>query len=116
MANIIPFKAVRPTRDKVSLIAARSYDDYSKKERNARMRVNPYSFLHILNPGYKYHKKLSGDRRYKLVRNRYQEFKEDRIFIQDDLPSYYIYKIDIIPVNSRHTGSIRTPKTDNIAD
>lgn len=93
MANIIPFKAVRPTRDKVSLIAARSYDDYSKKERNSRMRVNPYSFLHVLNPGYKYHKKLSGERRYKLVRNRYLEFKEDGIFMQDEKPSYYIYKI-----------------------
>ncbi|MFT4697186.1 MAG: hypothetical protein ACI9SJ_000302 [Flavobacteriaceae bacterium] len=93
MANIIPFKAVRPTRDKVSLIASRSYDSYSKKERNSRMRVNPYSFLHVLNPGYKYHKKLSGERRYKLVRNRYQEFKEEDIFIQDDLPSFYIYKI-----------------------
>ncbi|MBV1923006.1 MAG: DUF1015 domain-containing protein, partial [Flavobacteriaceae bacterium] len=93
MANIIPFKAVRPTRDKVSLIAARSYDDYSKKERNSRMRVNPYSFLHVLNPGYKYHKKLSGERRYKLVRNRYLEFKEDGIFMQDEKPSFYIYKI-----------------------
>lgn len=93
MANIIPFKAVRPTRDKVSLIAARSYDDYSKKERNSRMKVNPYSFLHVLNPGYKYQKKLSGERRYKLVRNRYQEFKEDRIFMQEEKPSFYIYKI-----------------------
>ncbi len=93
MATIIPFKAVRPTRDKVSLIAARSYDDYTSKERNARLRDNPYSFLHIVNPGYKYQKKISGERRYALVRNRYQEFKEDGIFMQDTKPSYYVYKI-----------------------
>jgi len=93
MATIIPFKAVRPTRDKVSLIAARSYDDYSPKERNARLRDNPFSFLHIINPGYKYHKEISGERRYTLVRNRYQEFKEEGIFIQDSKPSFYIYKI-----------------------
>ena len=93
MADIIPFKAVRPTRDKVSLIAARSYEDYSVKERNSRLRDNPFSFLHVLNPGYKYQKRMSGKKRYTSVRNRYQEFKEDGIFIQDEKPCFYIYKI-----------------------
>ena len=92
MATIIPFKAVRPTRDKVGLIASRSYDDYSLKERNARLRDNPFSFLHILNPGFRYRKQISGERRYSLVRNRYMEFKEDGIFIQDNKPCYYFYK------------------------
>ncbi len=60
MAKIIPFKAVRPTRDKVGLIASRSYEDYSTKEKNARLRDNPFSFLHIVNPGYKYQKRITG--------------------------------------------------------
>lgn len=93
MLRILPFKAVRPTRDKVSLIAARSYGSYTEQEREARLRDNPFSFLHIVNPGYKYHKKLTGTDRYSLVRNRYQEFKEDGIFIQESLPCYYVYKI-----------------------
>jgi len=93
MAKIIPFKAVRPTRDKVSLIAARSYDSYSPEQVESRLRDNPFSFLHIINPGYKYHKKTSGEQRYALVRNRYLEFKEDEIFIQDEKPSFYIYRI-----------------------
>jgi uncharacterized protein (DUF1015 family) len=93
MPKILPFKAVRPTRDKVSLIASRAYDSYTREEREARLRDNPFSFLHIVNPGYKYHKVISGKKRYKLVRNRYQEFKEDGIFIQDENPNYYIYKI-----------------------
>ncbi len=93
MAKIIPFKAVRPTRDKVGLIASRSYEDYSKKEKNARLRDNPFSFLHIVNPGYKYQKRITGERRYTLVRNRYREFKEDKVFMQDENPSYYFYKI-----------------------
>lgn len=93
MAKIIPFKAIRPTRDKVSLLAARSYDSYSPEERESRLRDNPFSFLHIVNPGYKYHREIAGEQRYKLVRNRYQEFKEEGIFIQDSKPSYYIYKI-----------------------
>tara|TARA_R110000787_G_scaffold60220_1_gene136514 strand:- start:5153 stop:6391 length:1239 start_codon:yes stop_codon:yes gene_type:complete len=93
MAKIIPFKAVRPTRDKVGLIASRSYDDYSTKKKNARLRDNPFSFLHIVNPGYKYQKTITGERRYTLVRNRYREFKEDGIFIQDEKPNFYFYKI-----------------------
>jgi len=93
LARIIPFKAVRPTRDKVSLVASRSYQTYTQAEREARLDYNPFSFLHIVNPGYKYHLELKGEDRYKLVRNRYLEFKEDDIFVQDELPSFYVYKI-----------------------
>ncbi len=93
MAKIHPFKAVRPTRDKVPLVATRSYQSYTPFERDSRMDYNPYSFLHIVNPGYKYHKEISGEERYKLVRNRYLEFKEEEIFMQDSSPCYYIYKI-----------------------
>ena len=84
---------MRPTRDKVSLLAARSYDSYTAMQVESRLRDNPFSFLHIVNPSYKYQKEISGEERYGLVRNRYQEFKEDGIFMQDDKPSFYIYKI-----------------------
>ncbi|SDS53014.1 Uncharacterized conserved protein, DUF1015 family [Formosa sp. Hel1_31_208] len=93
MAKVIPFKAVRPTRAVVGLVAARPYQSYTIYERESRMDYNPYSFLHIVNPGYKYDKVITGDERYKLVKNRYLEFKEDGVFIQDDKPSYYVYKI-----------------------
>ncbi|RKE95099.1 DUF1015 domain-containing protein [Ichthyenterobacterium magnum] len=93
MAKIIPFKAVRPTRDKVSLVASRSYQTYTQAEREARLDYNPFSFLHIVNPGYKYAREITGTERYSLVKNRYLEFKEDNVFVQDDVPSYYVYKI-----------------------
>lgn len=93
MAKVHPFKAVRPTRDKVGLIASRAYQSYTLAEREARLNNNPFSFLHIVNPGYKYQKEISGVERYKLVKSRYEEYKEEGIFIQDTTPSYYIYKI-----------------------
>jgi uncharacterized protein (DUF1015 family) len=93
MAKIIPFKAVRPTRDKISLVASRSYQSYTQDELEARLDYNPYSFLHIVNPGYKYQQDITGKERYTLVKNRYLEFKEDGVFIQDNTPAYYIYKI-----------------------
>lgn len=94
MAKVFPFRAVRPTRDKVNLIAARPYDSYTPEERASRLRDNPYSFLHIVNPGYKYQKENTTEQeRYTLVRNRFLEFKEEAYFIQDKKDSFYIYKI-----------------------
>lgn len=93
MAHIIPFKAVRPTRDKVSLVASRSYQSYTKEQVESRLRDNPFSFLHIINPGYRFAKDVVGKARYALVKNRYLEFKEDGIFIEDEKPTYYVYRI-----------------------
>lgn len=93
MAKIVPFKAVRPTRAIVGLVASRSYQSYTIEEREARMDYNPFTFLHIVNPGYKYDQVITGTERYELVRNRYLEFKEDGIFMKDNEPSYYVYKI-----------------------
>lgn len=93
MAIVKPFKAVRPTRAIVGLVAARPYQSYTVDERESRMDYNPYSFLHIVNPGYKYAQEVTGNERYKLVKNRYLEFKEDGVFVQDDKPSFYVYKI-----------------------
>ena len=94
MAKIFPFQAVRPTRDKVNLISARPYDSYTPDERASRLRDNPYSFLHIVNPGYKYRKENTTEQeQYTLVRNRYLEFKEEGYFFQEEKPSIYVYKI-----------------------
>ena len=93
MAKIIPFKAIKPTRAIVGLVAARPYQSYTVDERESRMAYNPFSFLHIVNPGYKYDREVTGKERYKLVKNRYSEFKEDGIFITDRSPSLYVYKI-----------------------
>ncbi len=57
-----------------------------------QLEHNPFSFLHIINPGYKFQKEISGSERFQLVKNRYLEFKEEDVFIQDEKPAYYIYK------------------------
>ncbi len=92
MAKIIPFRAVRPSRDKVGLVASRPYQEYSVEEVRFQLEHNPFSFLHIINPGYKFQKEISGSERFQLVKNRYLEFKEEEVFIQDEKPAYYIYK------------------------
>ncbi len=93
MAKIVPFKAVRPTKDKVGMVASRPYEDYSVGELKAQLDYNPFSFLHIINPGYKFQHEITGEKRFQLVKNRYLEFKEEEIFIQDPIACYYFYKI-----------------------
>ena len=94
MAVIKPFKAIRPTTDKVAFVATRSYQEYSKKELEAALSFNPFTFLHIINPGFKFDKKVSGEERFKLVHNRYLEFLEDNILMKDSRDSIYIYQIE----------------------
>ncbi|CAM4112193.1 DUF1015 domain-containing protein [Gillisia limnaea] len=93
MAKINPFKAVRPTKDKAGLVASRPYEDYTEGELKAQLQYNPFSFLHIINPGYKFQHEITGEKRFQLVKNRYLEFKEEEIFIKDPAPCYYFYKI-----------------------
>lgn len=93
MAKIVPFKAVRPTKDKAGMVASRPYEDYSEGELKSQLEYNPFSFLHIINPGYKFQYEITGEKRFQLVKNRYLEFKEEEIFIQDKTPCYYFYKI-----------------------
>lgn len=104
MAKIIPFKAVRPTRENASLVTSRSYDDYSPAELAAQLDFNPLSFLHVLSPAYQDPQKHSMERRFKLVHQKYQEFKDEKILVQDQKPAYYIHRM--ISKNTTFTGII----------
>ena len=92
MARVKPFRAVRPTRDKVSLVTTRSYELYGKKERNYVLEYNPYSFLHVLRPGFKFRKKMTGTDRFRMVHNRFEEFKENGILTKDPKPGFYLHQ------------------------
>ncbi|WP_413998464.1 DUF1015 domain-containing protein [Flavobacterium sp. W1B] len=93
MAKISPFKAVRPTSDKVSLVTSRSYDDYGTVELAAHLEFNPFSFLHILNPAYANQQKLGWENRLKMVKHKYQDFKKDGVLIQEKKAVFYLYEI-----------------------
>jgi len=101
MAKIKPFKAVRPERALSSLVATRTYISYDEKSIEEKLAGNPYSFLHVQHPDRKYGLELEGVEKYPLVRNRYLDFKSDRIFIKDEKETYYIYR-------QKHEGHIFT--------
>jgi uncharacterized protein (DUF1015 family) len=94
MSKIIPFKAVRPTSDKVALVTCRSYDDYSAAELAFYLNFNPYSFLNVLNPAFMHAQKISLDKRFKGVALKYTDFKEDGIFLTETSECFYLYEIE----------------------
>ncbi|NLP58732.1 DUF1015 domain-containing protein [Lutibacter sp. B1] len=92
MAIIKPFKAIRPTRDKAALATSRSYDEYSKKELKTQLKYNPFSFLHIIEPGYNLHQRITGKERFKMVYKTYEDFKYANIYTKDKKPCYYLHQ------------------------
>ena len=62
MPLLKPFKGVRAAEDKAAHLISRTYQDYGKKELKAQLKFNPYSFLQILNPGYRFNQEISGER------------------------------------------------------
>ncbi|PRZ21623.1 DUF1015 domain-containing protein [Flavobacterium granuli] len=104
MAKIIPFKAVRPTRDKVCLVTCRSYEEYAPAELAAQLDFNPLSFLHVIKPAYTNQEKVSFEKRYRQVHQKYQDFKSENILVKDEKPAIYIHKI--VTKNQSFTGII----------
>lgn len=111
MSKIIPFKAVRPTPDKVALVTCRNYDDYSPAELASWLDFNPYSFLHVINPAYVHSQKITLDKRFKGVAHKYQDFKSDGIFVEDEKPAFFLYEIQT--KNQSFTGIVAGTSIDD---
>ncbi len=95
MADIRPFQAIRPQKDKVSKIAALPYDVYNRQEARAEVTKNPESFLAIDRPETFFEE--GHDMYAKEVYEKAAEVLRDRIakgdFVQDDKNCYYIYEL-----------------------
>ncbi|HTL81883.1 MAG TPA: DUF1015 domain-containing protein [Bacteroidia bacterium] len=94
MATVIPFKGIRPTRDKVGLVASRSVDNYSKNDLHEKLKSNPFTFLHVIHPDFKDGRrtKPGSMERLKKVKAQYESFQREGIFTHDEKPCYYVYR------------------------
>jgi uncharacterized protein (DUF1015 family) len=94
MSKIVPFKAIRPVRDKAHLVASRPLFTYKKNVLDAKLEDNPYTFLHIIHPenGSDRSGLPQSPERFQLVREGYRHFLDAGILIQDKTPHFYIYR------------------------
>lgn len=92
MATFRPFRAVRPTPEYASRVAALPYDVYNADEARAAVKGNPYSFLHVDKaeidlPRNLYH---YDDAVYAQAASKLRHMKADGIFEQDETAGFYI--------------------------
>ena len=79
MAKIIPFNALRPTKNKASLIPSRPFYTYKKNLLAVKLKENPFTFLHVINPEFNAddRTKPNSAERFEKVKEKYNEFKDE---------------------------------------
>jgi uncharacterized protein (DUF1015 family) len=116
MIHFHPFRGYRPNRDKVHLVASRSYVTYSKGQLQDKLDNNPYSFLHIIHTSSA--AKLKGVKRYEEVGKAFRIFHDRGIFVREDQDTFYLYEqiidgksyrgwIGIVSTKDYETGKIK---------
>jgi len=111
MAIVRPFKAIRPKRDKVNLVASRSYLTYSDDTLQEKLDNNPYTFLHIINPDYNKKDKKSGKEKFNLVKEKFSKFINENVLFQEEENCFYIYQQK--NENNIFTGIIAATSVDD---
>ncbi len=94
MADIKPFKAYRPTKDKVGRVSALPYDVFSRKEAYEEVKKNPDSFLAIDRPETQFAEDydMYAPEVYQKAHDMLWEQIESGVFEQDETDCYYIYE------------------------
>lgn len=112
MAIVKPFKALRPSRDKVAQVSSPAYDSGSRDKSYHELATNEYSYLHIVKP-YLHFKgeKKNPEKHFPLGLDYLQKFKENGWFIKDETDSYYIYRV--IKGSNAYTGIIAAASVDD---
>jgi uncharacterized protein (DUF1015 family) len=93
MATIKPFKAVRPPKEIVGLVASPSLDRFTPEEFQKEILSNEYSFLQVIKPEEKNGSiKNNSPEHYKKCKQRYLDFKKSNILQKDEKEAFYVYQ------------------------
>lgn len=95
MANIIPFRAVRPRSDLAARIAALPYDVYSREEARKAVEDDAYTFLRIDRPETQFPEAydMYAPEVYEKARDMLEQMIRDGLFTEEKKRSYYVYEL-----------------------
>lgn len=95
MADIRPFQAIRPAKDKIGEIAELPYDVFNREEARALVAKRPHSFLAIDRPETQFEPEhdMYADEVYAKAKEMLWDWVQDGSFVQEDKPCYYIYQL-----------------------
>lgn len=94
MAVFKPFKALRPTEEYASRVAALPYDVMNSDEAREMVKGNPYSFLHVDKAEIDLEKgvDLYSSEVYKKAKENLNALERDGVMKQDEKKCFYIYR------------------------
>lgn len=113
MADIKPFRCIRPLPELASRVAALPYDVYSRAEAAVEAKKDELSFLNIDRPETQFspYEDMYSEKVYQKAHDMLWEQVEDGIYIQDEMPSYYVYELTM---NGRvQTGIVACASIDD---
>jgi uncharacterized protein (DUF1015 family) len=95
MAQIRPFKALRPKPELAEKVASRPYDVLNSTEAREEANGNPFSFLHITKPEIDLPDgtDLHSQEVYDKAKENLQEFIQQGIIFNEEKPCYYVYQL-----------------------
>lgn len=95
MADIIPFRAIRPREDLAERIAALPYDVYNRKEAREAVEGDDYTFLRIDRPETQFPEghDMYAPEVYEKAREMLDQMIEEGLFIQEEKEAYYVYEL-----------------------
>ena len=97
MADIKPFTAIRPVREKASRIAALPYDVYNREEAKRKVEKEPLSFLRIDRPETQFpdDTDMYEEKVYRKAHDILWEMVSQGDFVTEEKECYYIYELNI---------------------
>ena len=92
MAEIVPFKAIRPCKKHLQNFSSKSYKSYTTEELKNTLQKSPLSFLSIIHLKKNLSRVLKKSERFELVKNKFRDLKTKKVLIKDSSPAFYIYE------------------------
>ena len=92
MALIEPFRALRydPTRVSIPHVVTQPYDKITPEMQDGYYAASPHNLVRVI-LGKEHATDHTGENRYSRAARSFQEWRQQRIFLQDAQPSLYVY-------------------------
>ena len=116
MAKIVPFKAIRPSKEEAAIIAALPYDVYNRKEAYEKVKQQPKSFLAIDRPETQFAEDVDmySDEVYNKASEMLNQWISEGRFVQDNDNFYYLYELTMD--GRSQTGIVACASIDDYAN
>ena len=97
MADVRPFRGLRPTPDNIKEVASPPYDVLNSDEAREKAKGHPNSFLHVVKPEIDLDPStdIYDTRVYTKGAENLNRLIQSGIMLQDEIPCFYIYRLQM---------------------